>query len=135
MLVRLKDQTILFEYHSASQWPRQSSNEHLFRLKINRNWYCPVGKYSFFTLEKILELVAQTIAGDMKIFLALPKPPTIDIKKKVKVHCGECIDGLPIETERAWAAAPPHQEPTGRWHAWVHLSSGLTKVSMDDVEQ
>ncbi|MDR1359472.1 MAG: hypothetical protein LBJ82_00680 [Deltaproteobacteria bacterium] len=52
------------ELFPASEWPNQPGGENLYRVRINRRWHCPCGKYSFLTLAAAADLAADLLAGE-----------------------------------------------------------------------
>ena len=127
ILLRTGGKIINMELFASSEWAEQTERQDLFRIRINDVWHCPTGKYSFFTLQAIGQLVA-TILNNGELPLAEPAPH-LPAKADVRVYLGE--DCLP---QSGKVSVAPYQKCDGRWYVgvWV-FGKGQLELCCDDV--
>ena len=133
ILLTINSKIVSVELYQAEQWPDENPGEGLFRVRIDGRWYCPMGKYSFLTMHSISALAANILNGGEP---AEPeeKPHWLEKGRRVRVHSGECVEGIPTETHQGLVVAPPHIGADGRWWVWVHIFGGTILVPCSDVE-
>ncbi len=119
------DKNIAVELFDARQWPEQSSDEGEFRVRIDRKWYSPAGKYTFLPLADVGKLIARLLSG-AEIFEAQAPPVAFKTMARVSVQFGECADSIPLESAVGFIAAPPVRDTAGRWHVPVCIPGADT---------
>ena len=124
---------ISLEVFDAALWPQKTSDEGLYRVRIDGAWYTAAGKYTFITMAALGELVAKLLAGQ-DLFEEEPAPE-LKTRQRVRVYYGEAVGGLPIHCEQGFTCAPPHRGIDGQWYVHVHTyGSGTIAVPLYDIE-
>ncbi|WP_027178216.1 hypothetical protein [Maridesulfovibrio bastinii] len=97
------------EIFPAEQWDKPGAKEGLFRLRIDRIWYCKDNKYTFLTPSQIGEVVMEQLG------LVEPKTePKPQLKRRQRVS----VQGLNSWT-MGITGSDPIQGVDGRWRIWV----------------
>ena len=132
ILLTIGGKPVSVELFDALLWPEKSSTEGLFRVRIDGKWYCPAGKYSFLTLTAVGDLVAQLLSEDNP--LVESARPALTMRQRVKVHYGDCVGGLPMQSRVVTVQSPPWRCVDGRWHIFVGIDGYIRSVPCSDVE-
>ena len=120
------------ELFDAREWPEKSSNDNEFRVRIDGKWHSPMGKYTFLSHEAVGRLVAALMSGQ-----ELPEneqPPDLATRQRVRVFFGDCVDSIPVRSQRGFVAAPPFRGIDGRWYVAVSTFDGTETYLCHDVE-
>ena len=134
ILLSVDGKNISVETFPADLWPKENTGNGLFRVRINGKWHCPVGKYSFLPLSAVGRLCARFLQGGEPAEQS-ECPAWIQKGMEVRLACGECEKGMPLETKLAVVKGNPEFGPDGRW--WVECrvyGNGLHFVHVDDLE-
>ena len=123
---------ISVELFVASLWPKHSSVDGEYRIRIDGRWYSPEGKYTFVKFAAIGELVARLLEG--KEEFQEETMPEFQKNQRVRVHMGECLESLPIYTLSGYVFAPPFRGVDGRWRAYVTTPDGTQAHLCHDIE-
>ena len=133
ILLNADGRKVFLELFDATLWPKRSSTEGLWRVRMDGKWHCPEGKWSFLTAVAVAELVSDIIAGDMPCLEE--ERPRLHMRQRVKVLYGECVGGLPLQERYACGQSPPWRGADGRWHVFVSFQDGYIRpVPCHDVE-
>ena len=131
--LRTESKIISVELFDAARWPDHSSEEGLFRVKIDGRWYCPAGKYTFLPYSAVGSLIARLLSG-LEVFDE-EQAPAFKANQRVKCHHSECIDGMPVRSEIGWTVSPPYRGIDGRWYVFVLMGEdGIQAFPVHDVE-
>ncbi len=126
ILLRVQGKTISLELYPSSEWPERVG-EGLFRVRLDGQWHCPTGKYSFLTPAAVGELVAALLRGGQPP--DEEAAPHFPAKADVKVFVGE-----EILAETGSVAVAPYQKRDGRWYAQVWcFGRGVRELCCDDM--
>ena len=134
ILLSVNSKKTMLELFPADAWPAHSTDENLYRVRIDGRWHCPFGKYSFLTLAAVGELAATLLAGGVPVE---PEGPPAWMRKGVEIraHYGPCVCGVPLQTYRGYILEAPQLAPDGRWYALCQLTmKGRRFVPVCDVE-
>ena len=119
--------------YDAREWPEQSSDEGELRVRIDRRWYSPAGKYTFLSPAAVGELIGRLLS-DQELFEGEPAPMDFQTGQRVRVHMGECVGSMPSDSVRGFVAAPPIRGVDGRWVVPVFTPDGTNYYPQHDVE-
>jgi len=132
ILLTMGSKNISIELFRADLWPECSSKDGEFRLRIDGRWYSPEGKYTFLKAAAIGELTARLLEG--KDGFEEEPAPAFPKNQRVRVHVGECLDGLPMYCLSGFIFAPPFRGVDGRWRAYVTTPDGTQAHLCHDIE-
>ncbi|MDL2315480.1 hypothetical protein LJC59_00155 [Desulfovibrio sp. OttesenSCG-928-A18] len=132
ILLSTDGKNITLELFDARLWPDKSSADNEFRVRIDGKWYSPAGKYTFLPYAAVGGLVSRLLSG-REIFEDDPAP-ALRVKQRVRVHFGDCIDGIPMRCTGGFIAAPPYRGVDGRWYVAVSVFGGTETFLCHDVE-
>lgn len=124
LLLRTEGKSTSLELFPSDQWPDEAGGEGLHRVRVDDQWHCPTGKYSFLTLSAIGELVASLLAGG-----GVPPDaaaPYLPYKADVKAHTPDAV-------LRGNVKVAPYQKRDGRWYCQVWVMGGPREFLCDDV--
>lgn len=119
------------ELFDSRLWPGKSSNDGEFRVRINSKWHSPAGKYTFLSMAAVERLIGTILTGK-----ALPEEepvPDFYVSQPVRVHFGECVASMPLQSEMGRVAAPPYRGIDGRCYVAVTTFGGTTAHLCHDV--
>jgi hypothetical protein len=132
ILLSTDGKNIAVELFDSALWPEKSSADGHFRVRINGKWYCPGGKYTFLSLMSVGTLLARLLSG-LEALEEEP-PPKLQMRQRVRVHSGECVCCVPLNSESGWTATPPYRAVDGNWWIFVSTCSGTAAYPCHDVE-
>ena len=121
------------ELFDAALWPDKSSNDGEMRARIDGKWYCPAGKYTFLPPSAVGALIASLLSGQDAPEEEAP-PVALKTSQSVRVHFGECVGSIPLQSQRGFVAAPPYRGIDGRWYVFVSVFGGTQAFLCHDVE-
>ena len=125
--------TVAVELFDTREWPEQSSNDGEYRVRIDRKWYSPAGRYTFLSGSAVGDLIGRLLSGQ-----DLPEeeqaPMEFKPSQRVRVYEGECMDSLPLHCTSGIVAAPPIRDVGGRWRIPVFTPDGTNYYPLHDVE-
>lgn len=121
------------ELFDAALWPEKTSNDGEMRVRIDGKWYSPAGKYTFLPPLAVGELVARILSG-LELFEDEAPPVALKPPQRVRVSFGECVEGLPVQSQSGHVAAPPFRAVDGRWYVHVFVFGGTRAFPCHDVE-
>lgn len=125
--------TVAVELFDAREWPEHSSDDGEYRVRIDRKWYSPAGKYTFLSPVAVGEVIARMLSG-LECFEAEISPSEIKAQQRVRVYVGECLGSLPMRSVTGFVAAPPVRVVDGRWMIPVFTPDGTNYYPLHDVE-
>lgn len=133
ILLTLEGKNTLIELFDSALWSERTSSEGDMRVRIDGKWYCPMGKYTFLTTAAIGDLIARMLSGG-EIFEEESAPIDLGVHSRVRVHYGECIDSMPMQTTRGFVSAPAYRAMDGKWYIPVSIYGGIKTFPCHDVE-
>ena len=132
LLLTVGSINISLELFAALLWPERSSDDGEYRVRIDGRWYSPENKYTFLKADAVGQLVARLLEGK-KEFQEEARP-TYPKHQRVRVHAGECVEGMPLKTLSGFICAPPFRGVDGRWRVYVLTADGTHEHLCHDVE-
>ncbi|MEG2172353.1 MAG: hypothetical protein RRY29_03735 [Desulfovibrionaceae bacterium] len=134
ILLTINSKVVSLELYDAALWPAVSSVDGTFRVRIDGCWHCSTGgKYSFLTMHAVAELIA-TLCNGGTVPMPAPTPTGFYRKARVRVHFGECVEGIPLRCTLGSVLELPLRGEDGRWWVWVSIPHDRMMVPVDDVE-
>lgn len=98
------------EIYPAEQWNKTEAKEGLYRLRIDRKWYCSNGrKYTFLTPEELGQVIVAHIGINA---------PEAEAKPIFKHGQRVSVRG-PNSWTMGIIGSTPIQGPDGHWRVWV----------------
>ena len=132
ILLSTEGKNITLELFDAREWPDRSSNDNEFRVRIDGKWYSAAGKYTFLPYDAVGRLIASLLSGQE---LLVEEPaPVYGRHQRVRVHFGECVGSMPLQSQQGFVAAPPYRGVDGRWYVPVSVFGGTEVYLCHDVE-
>jgi len=133
ILLRNKRKTIKVELFPATRWPDQpGAREGLFRMRVDRKWHSPCGKYSFLPWPAILDACRALLTGDADC--SGIQEPDIQQGTAVKARNGHRLAGQDMR-EITRTATPCFRGADGRKHTFILLyGKGLVQVPVSELE-
>jgi len=121
------------ELFCATQWPGASgARVGLLRIRVNRKWLCPSGKYTFFNAQGVAALLTALVAGVDP--LEICEPPDLPRSSPVRVPTGTVLSGQPLY-DKTRTNTEPLLGIDGRWHVSVTLvGRGTFHTPVDELE-
>lgn len=132
ILLCVNGKNVTLELYSAALWPQCSSRAGEYRVRIDGRWHSPAGKYTFLTAAAVGALVASLLSGERA--LEEEAPPPLARHMRVRVACGECLDGLPCETRQGYVNGAPFRGSDGRWYVDVLVGAQVIRALCHDVD-